>query len=103
MRIKLSPQRRDDTLQVVRSGKVLVINSEPFDFSQMADGDYLPVSAISSPWFAGAVENVEGELILTLLLPLPDNFSPEQAFPADLVDIPDGAVAFPKPLPEVEE
>jgi len=101
MIIKLSPQRRDDALEVVRSGSVLLVNDEPFDFSQMAEGDTLPSTAISSSWFAGTVEKVGGELILTLLLPLPRNYSQEQAFPADLVDVPDGAIAFPQPLPEI--
>ncbi len=97
MRIKLSPQRRDDTLQVVRSDNVLVINGEPFDFSQMADGDTLPASAISSNWFFDKVDNVGGELELTLILPLPANFSPEQAFPVPLDSVSNGPVAFPQP------
>lgn len=103
MRIKLSPQRRDDTLQVVRSGNVLVINGEPFDFSQMAEGDTLPASAIASNWFFDKVDNVGGELELTLILPLPANFSPEQAFPVPLEYVPNGPVAFPQPSPDQGE
>ena len=99
MLIKLSPQRRDGTLGVVRSGSILIANGEPFDFSRMSDGDTLPRSAIQSDWFAGDVDNIGGELELTLLLPIPANFSPEQAFPVDLVDVPNGPVVFPHPLP----
>lgn len=99
MKINLSPQRRDDTLELSRAGAVLTVNGEAFDFSPMADGDTLPVSAISSPWFAGEVSNIAGELELTLLLPLPVNFSPEQAFPEPLLNVPDGPVALPQPLP----
>ncbi|MGC1328977.1 hypothetical protein, partial [Pseudomonas sp.] len=84
MKINLSPQRRDDTLEVACAGAVLTINGEAFDFSKMADGDTLPSSAISSPWFAGQVDNFGGELELTLILPLPANYSPEQAFPEPL-------------------
>lgn len=100
MRIKLTPQRRDDTLEVVKAGSILTLNSKTFDFSRMNDGDTLPGSAILSDWFAGDVDNISGDLTLTLLLPLPANFSPEQAFPADLLNVPDGPVIFPQPLPE---
>ena len=102
MRIKLSPTRRDDTLSVVRTGNILTLNGVTFDFSQMNDGDTLPRSAIQSEWFAGDVDNVSGELTLTLLLPLPANFSQEQAFPVDLTNVPDGPVILPQPLPIVE-
>lgn len=102
MRINLSPQRRDDTLEVIRSGDVLTVNGEPFDFSLMADGDTLPATAIASGWFCGSVEKQNGELELTLLLPLPVNFSQAQAFPVPLLNVPDGPVAFPAPLPDVE-
>jgi hypothetical protein len=99
MRIKLSPQRREDVLDVVKAGNVLYVNGEAFDFTPMGDGDTLPSAAITSVWFVGDVDQEGGELTLTLLLPLPWNYSPEQAFPADLVDVPDGPVVFPQPLP----
>ena len=102
MIIKLSPVRRDDTLEVWKLGNILTVNGERFDFSRMADGDTLPQSAINSEWFTADVDLVDGELVLTLILPNPINFSPEQAFPVDLVDVPDGPVAFPLPLPEPE-
>jgi hypothetical protein len=102
MRIKLSPQRRDDTLSVVKSGKILMVNGEDFDFTRMVDGDTLPQTAMSGVWFAGDVDQAAGELALTLLLPLPINYSQEQAFPVDLIDVPDGPVMFPQPLPEQE-
>lgn len=99
MKIFLTPQRRDDTLEVVRSGSTLVLNGEAFDFSPMGEGDTLPATAIASDWFFNTVENVGGEIELTLIFPLPSNFSPEQAFPVPLVDVPDGPVIFPAPLP----
>lgn len=102
MIIKLSPVRRDDTLEVWKLGNILTVNGERFDFSRMAEGDTLPRSAISSEWFAADVGVMGGELVLTLVLPNPINFSPEQAFPVDLVDVPDGPVSFPLPLPESE-
>ena len=102
MRIKLSPQRRDDSLYVEKEGERLIVNGEVFDFAAIKTGDTLPVLAIKSEWFAGDVEKEGGELSVTLLLPLPLNFSPEQAFPVDLVDVPDGVVVFPQPLPVPE-
>lgn len=101
MKINLSPQRRDDALQVFRVGATLIVNGESFDFSQMNDGDTLPASAIKSRWFVNQVENVGGELELTLLLPLPQNYSPAQAFPVPLLDVTDGEVQLPEPLPAV--
>ncbi|WP_454863376.1 hypothetical protein [Pseudomonas hormoni] len=100
MRIKLSPQRRDESLQVVKSGAVLTINGEDFDFTRMVAGDTLPASAITSVWFPADVEHTGAELVVTLTLPNPWNYSQEQAFPVDLVDVPDGPVVFPQPLPD---
>ena len=99
MNIFLSPQRLDGTLEVVRSGSSLILNGETFDFSRMADGEALPASAINSRWFAGQVDKEGGVLSITLLLPIPPNFSHEQAFPSPLIDVPEGRVALPQPLP----
>ncbi|MBN3966324.1 hypothetical protein IMW75_13695 [Pseudomonas gregormendelii] len=100
MIIKLLPQRRDDALVVLRSGNLVIVNGEPFDFSSMNDGDTLPHTAIRSEWFVGDVEKIDGELTLTLLLPNPSNCSPAQALPVDLINVPNGLVVFPPPLPE---
>lgn len=99
MKIYLAPQRRDDSLDVVKSGNILVLNGESFDFTRMVDGDTLPASAISSPFFAGNVDNIGGELELTLILPLPANYSQAQAFPDPLLNVSDGPIVFPAPLP----
>lgn len=102
MRIYLSPRRMDETLGVIRAGQVLTVNGIAFNFSKVGDGDTLPLAAIKSNWFAGDVSRIDGELELTLILPLPINFSPEQAFPVPLENVPDGPVVFPGPLPEPE-
>ena len=101
MKIFLSPQRRDDTLNVVRRGDLLVVNDEPFDFSAVGEGDILPRSAIESEWFAGDVTRVDGELELTLILPNPSNFSPAQAFPVPITVTKNGPVELPRPLDDV--
>jgi hypothetical protein len=100
MIVKLSPQRRDDKLDVFKLGDVLTVNGEQFDFSLVGKGDTLPAQAISSIWFVDKVERIDGELVLTLLFPNPWNYSQEQAFPAPLQEVPDGPVAFPQPVPE---
>ncbi|UVL16148.1 hypothetical protein LOY27_09920 [Pseudomonas atacamensis] len=102
MKIILSPQRRDDTLTLSKNGSVLTINGEAFDFSQMNEGDTLPRDAIDCEWFVGDVEKVEGALVITLFLPNPENYSPEQAFPVPIVNIPDGPISLPLPLPVPE-
>lgn len=99
MNILLFPQRREDELVVHKQGNVITINGESFDLSPMSEGSTLPRSAISSEWFAGDVEMADGEITVTLLLPNPANYSPEQAFPQPLLNVPDGLVSLPKPLP----
>lgn len=99
MKIILSPQRRDDTLEVIKNGDVLTVNGEVFDLSPVGEGDTLPREAIDSIWFAGPVDRINGELVLTLMLPNPWNYSQEQAFPAPLENVPDGPVTLPGPLP----
>lgn len=99
MIIKLTAQRRDDSLVVIRTGDILTLNGVSFDFSRIGEGGTLPKSAITSEWFAGDAERVAGELIVHLRLPNPWNYSPEQAFPTPLMNVPDGTVLFPQPLP----
>lgn len=99
MKIILIPQRREDDLAIRKAGSVLNINGEDFDFSPMTEGSTLPRTAVSSEWFAGDVEMQDGELVLSLYLPNPVNYSPAQAFPEPLLNVPDGLVALPQPLP----
>lgn len=103
MRIKLSPQRREDHLVLIKKGDVLTVNGEAFDLSPLPDGGTLPAAAINSEWFAGDAQRENGELVIHLLLPNPVNYSQEQAFPQDLVDVPDGDVLLPGPLKQEAE
>lgn len=91
----LSPQRRDDMLTVEKAGDVLSINGEQFDFSQVPDGGLLPQDAIDCEWIVSDVERVDGQLVLTLLLPHGPNASEAARFPEPLVDVPDGVVVLP--------
>jgi hypothetical protein len=99
MKITFSPQRRGDTLELHRVGDTLTVNGEAFDFSKLGEGDRLPAEAMSSQWFVGPVTRADGVLQLTIMLPLPINYSPAQAFPEPLVLTGDGPVALPQPLP----
>jgi len=102
MKIILSPQRREDALVLRKLGDQLTVNGEVFDFSRLGDGDTLPEGAIHSEWFVGDVTREQGELTLRLLLPIPAHYSPAQAYPEDLVGVPDGEVALPQPLSQPE-
>ena len=102
MIIHLSPQRRDDTLTVTKQGDTLTINGEAFDLSVIPEGATLPADAISSEFFSGPVERIDGVLHVTLTLPHGPNPVQEVAFPADIIDPPDGEIELPKNPPEPE-
>lgn len=95
MRISLSPQRRDDHIGVRRAGDILVINDEFYNFASLPDGATIPAGEIPCDWVVGPVERVSGELRLTLILPHGPNPSEAVAFPAPIVDPPDGVIALP--------
>ena len=105
MKISFVPQRRDDTLTVVKAGDVLTINGEDFDFSVIPPGATLPAAAVTSDFICGDVSRSEdGELELTLLLPHGPNPSEAVAFPAPLLDPEDGPLPLPTDsLPEAAE
>lgn len=99
MLISFSPQRRDDTLTVGKSGDVLTINSETHDLSVIPDGATAPVGSITSEWIIGPVERIDGVLHVTLILPHGPNPSQAVAFPEPITVLSDG----PVPVPQDEE
>jgi len=104
MHIILSPVRLDDTLIVSKSGDVLTLNGEAFDFGPLPEGATLPAEAISSEWIVGPVSRIDGEMHLTLRLPHGPNPSQAVAFPAPLTVLGDGPIPLPfDPKPEVIE
>lgn len=104
MNILLSPVRMDvDVFKVIKKGNSLSVNGEVYDFSQMNDGDTLPREAIAGDNFLGDVNMDNGVITLTLRLPLPWNYSQAQAFPEPLLNVPDGPVKLPDPLPPEPE
>ena len=96
MKITLSPQRRDDTLEVIKSGNTLTINGTAYDFSVIPDGATLPLDAVDCIWLASDVERIDGILHLTLLLPHSATASYDARFPTPIIDPADGILVFPK-------
>jgi len=95
MKINLSPQRRDEELTVSKVGDTLTINGEAFDFGQLPDGATLPKDAVDCEWLASDVERIDGELVLTLLLPHGPNAPESTRFPEPIVSPADGEVELP--------
>lgn len=95
MKLELSPQRRDDTLQVSVAGDVLTINGTAYDLARLPEGATLPRSAIDCEWIAGDVERVGGVLHVPLLLPIPADADDAARFPQPITVLADGPVALP--------
>jgi len=103
MHITLSPVRLDETLTAIRTGDVLTLNGEAFDFGPLPEGATLPAEAIDSEWIVGPVSRIDGDLHLTLRLPHGPNPSEAVAFPKPLVVMVDGEIDLPfDPAPEPE-
>ena len=101
MKISLSPQRRDDTLTVVKTGDRLRINGDLFNFNPVSEGATIKASDIPCDWICGDVTRINGEIELTLILPHGANPSEAVAFPVALENVQDGVVALPfDPEPE---
>lgn len=96
MKITLSPQRRDDTLEVIKSGDMLTINKTTYDFSVVPDGATLPRDAVECEWLASDVERIDGVLHLTLLMPHGAGASHAARFPNPLFNPADGLLEFPQ-------
>jgi hypothetical protein len=101
MHISFSPQRRNEPLTVSKSGDILTINGQSFDFSALPDGATIPDGEVPCDWIAGPVERVSRALHLTLILPHGPNPSRTVAFPTPLVVSEDGPL--PLPLDSIEE
>ncbi|MNE82119.1 hypothetical protein D3C80_1788160 [compost metagenome] len=102
MQINLSPQRRDDALTVSKSGEVLTINGDQFDFSSLPEGATIPAGNVPCEWIVGPVERISGEIHLTLILPHGSNPSAAVAFPEPIINPADGVIAVPFDPPAAE-
>lgn len=95
MRINLSPQIRHDALEVFKAGDKLTINGEVFDFTQLPEGAVLPASAVDCEFIIGDLRRQDGELHLTMLLPIGSDAGHEACFPEPIVNQEDGLIKFP--------
>jgi len=96
MKIIFSPQLRNDSLTLVKSGEVLTVNGDDFDFSWLDRGEILPSSAVDSDFICGDVERSEdGELTVPVILPHGANPSHAVAFPDPVTVIEDGDIVLP--------
>ncbi|MCA0027327.1 MULTISPECIES: hypothetical protein [unclassified Mesorhizobium] len=103
MHISFSPQRRDDALTLEKTGDVLTVNGEQFNFNGLADGDTIKREDIPGEWFAGDVTKTGGEVYIVLTLPHGPRPSRAVAFPDPIVGTEDGPIAVPQDEPPVEE
>ena len=102
MHLIFSPTRSDTTITLSRSGDVLTIDGEAFDFSGIPAGATLPKTAIDCDYIAGDVERTaEGLLIVPLLLPHGPDAPAITRFPAPITLTADGPVALPPHSTEV--
>lgn len=95
MIITLSPQRSDAAMRISLSGEIVTINSDVFDLTTIPDGASIPHGEIPCDWIIGDVQRVDGQLQITIRLPHGPNPPPSVAFPADIIDPPDGLIALP--------
>lgn len=95
MIIKLSPVRSDAELTVTRAGDVLIINGVALDFSRLEDSSTLCNEAIGSEWVVRPVNRINGELVVTLMLPHVADAPAFARFPVDIINPADGSVHLP--------
>ena len=92
----LSPQRRDDTLEIVKDGAKLTINGEEYDFSPLADGATLPAEAVGCEFIVGNVDRTGDTITLTVLLPNSATASEAARFPEPIIVETNGKVVLPE-------
>ena len=98
MNIQFSPIRAEATLSLAARGDVLIINGLRFDLAQLQDGDSLPADALQSAPLVGAVERLNGEIGVTVLLPHGDDAPEDVRFPQP-VSLIDGPCLAPAAWP----
>ena len=96
MKITLVPQRREDAIVVSKAGDTLTVNGIAYDFSVIPEGATLPASAIDCEYISGNVERINGVLHISMILPHGPNPEQEVAFPAPIINPPDGILELPQ-------
>lgn len=96
MLINLSPVRSDKELTVAVKGDTLILNDVILDFAPMPEGSTLPKDAIESEWVVGDVSRVDGEIVITIMLPHSATASEAARFPVPIQTKADGYVELPQ-------
>lgn len=96
MKITIIPQRRDGALSVSKQGDTLTINGKVYDFSVIPEGATLEAGGTDCEFLPGAIERTGGVLYLSLIVPHGASPTHEQAFPAPLINPPDGLLELPQ-------
>lgn len=95
MIITFSPTRSDAQLNLSKTGDVITINGEAFDFSMLPDGALLPREAISSDWLVSDVERINGIIQFTMILPHGADAPAEMRQPTFMEITEDGPISLP--------
>lgn len=95
MLIHFTPQRRDDSLTLEKTGDTLTINGDALDLSVIPEGATLPDAHEIHPLMVGSITRENGEIELTFILPHGPNPSQAVAFPESVTVAVDGPIAVP--------
>jgi len=95
MLVILTPQRRDEKLEVIKEGEALILNGDRFDFSFIKEEERFSTDQLDTRWLFGDATRVNGELQITVILPHGANPSNEAAFPRPIRVEEDGPVRLP--------
>ena len=95
MNIILTPQVNSGSLTLSKSGDILTINGDAFDFSFIEEGDVLPHDAIDCDLLVSDVTRTDGAITLKLALPIKNTSSEAARFPAPILNAPDGDIEVP--------
>jgi hypothetical protein len=94
MIFNLSPQLREDTLELSVASDVVTINGEAFDFGPLNEGDELPATATSSEFLVGTITRTAGVIVLSIITPIIESASESAKFP-DPINQTNGVVELP--------
>lgn len=84
--VGVSPVRSYSPLGVVKIGDQLEINDVLLDFSRPAEGSTLPAEAVNCTFIVASVECINGDLVITLMLPQGADIPESARFPVDIQD-----------------
>lgn len=95
MKIFLSPQRSDESLEIQKSGDRITVNGVVYDFSAIPEGATLPKEAVECDFIAGPVERIDGVINVYIRLPIGPDASSAARYPEPTIAA-DGEVRLPK-------